>query len=191
MLNPVNAFKPLNKKKFNTAAPNKIGNAPRIRSVIAPRVNNLAANFKKLLNRCNANNVINVNPVNNNDNPNATLNDNTNGIATLKNFKPKKLSVVNGRRSKNAGIPTSSGNANIAPTSTIALIMWKKSFNNLNGRLTKATKAKANLLNKLIAGRIVHRGNVRSVAPMLNRSKATCAKPLMNVNPQSNPDVNN
>lgn len=50
-LNPINAFKPANNKKFNNAAPNKIGNAPRIRSVIAPNANNLAANDKNLFNK--------------------------------------------------------------------------------------------------------------------------------------------
>lgn len=190
-LNPINAFKPANNKKFNNAAPNKIGNAPRINNVIAPSNSNLAPSFNNLLNKCKANIPMNVNKLTINDAPSVANNERTNGIAMFNNFIPKKLRVVNGNRSKNAGIPTNNGNAKIAPISTIALMMSKTSFNNLNGRLTRATKPNANLLNKLSAGRIVHRGNVRSVAPMFNRSNATCAKPLMNVNPQSNAFVTN
>ena len=50
-LNPTNALRAANNKKFNTAAPIKIGNAPRINNVIATSNTNLAANFKNLLNK--------------------------------------------------------------------------------------------------------------------------------------------
>lgn len=134
---------------------------------------------------------MNVIPATINDNAKALNNDNSNGIKTFNSFNAKKLNVVIGSRSKNAGKPTSNGSAKIAPISTIALTKCKMFFSNLSGRLTKATNANANLLNKLSPGRIVHSGNVRSVAPMLNRSNATCAKPLMNVIPHNNPEVNN
>lgn len=189
MLNPMNKFNAANKKKFNTAAPIKIGNANRNNNVIAPSNNNLAPSFNKLLNKCNANNPMNVTKFTNSDAPNAINNDNSNGIAIFNSFNPKKLRVVIGNRSKNAGIPTRSGNARIVPISTIALRTSKTSFNSLNGRLTSATNPTANLLNKLIAGRIVHKGNVNKVAPMLKISSAICAIPLINVNPQSNVGV--
>lgn len=107
----------------------------------------------------------------------------------FKNFNAKKLNVVIGNNSKNTGNPISNGIAKINPISINALIKSKTSFNNLSRRLIRATNTNANLLNKLIAGRIVHNGNVIKVAAILKISSAILTKPLMNVHPQSNAEV--
>ena len=186
-----NALSASNKNEFNNAPPNKIGNAPRIRSVIAPNNNNFAPSSMNLLNNIKPKIPINVNRLMINDAANVARSERTNGIAMLMNFNAKKLKVVIGSNSKKPIPPTINGNARIAPISTIALRTSKTSLSNLNGRTTRATNTNASLLNKFNPGRIVHSGNVRSVAPILNKSRATCAKPLMNVHPHNRTDVNN